>query len=193
MADQIPQRSATHSLSSIDAQSQENEKRLPGSNAKLSSLVDRAPFGIARWSLAKDHFESVNVALCAMLGYSEQELLAMGMSRELYGNTPNGAELIDLLKRDRKLHGQEMLLTRKDGSQICVRVTAYLISGTQEAADEVEAYFEDLTEQSALEKQIRSVQKLEAIGRLAGDGTRLQQHSGGHQAFDGDDARPDYG
>ena len=32
----------------------------------------------------------------------------------------------------------------------------------------MEAYLEDLTEQSALEQQIRAVQKLEAVGRLAG-------------------------
>jgi two-component system, cell cycle sensor histidine kinase and response regulator CckA len=169
MADQISQSLKTYSLSRVGVRSQEEEEeRLRRSNAKLSSLVERAPFGIAHWSLAKDRFESVNVALCVMLGYSEQELLAMDLSREVYANAPNGAELIDLLKRDRKLHGHEMLLTRKDGSQICARVTAYLISDTDGESGEVEAYFEDLTEQSALEQQIRSVQKLEAVGRLAG-------------------------
>lgn len=35
-------------------------------------------------------------------------------------------------------------------------------------ADHVEGYLEDLTEQSALEQQIRAVQKLEAVGQLAG-------------------------
>ena len=103
-----------------------------------------------------------------MLGYSEQELLGMQPSRELYPNAPNRAELIDLLKRDRKLHAQEMLFARKDGSQLRVRVTAYLTSDANGEPDEVDAYFEDLTEQSALEQQIRSVQKLEAVGRLAG-------------------------
>ena len=49
-----------------------------------------------------------------------------------------------------------------------VRVTAYLARNRQGELDDVEAYVEDLTEQSALEQQIRAVQKLEAVGRLAG-------------------------
>ncbi len=103
-----------------------------------------------------------------MLGYSEQELLRLQLSQELYPNARNGGELIDLLKRDRKLHAQEMLFERTDGSQLRVRVTAYLTSDANGVPDEAETYFEDLTEQSALEQQIRSVQKLEAVGRLAG-------------------------
>ena len=39
---------------------------------KLRSLVNRAPFGICRSSMAHDRFESVNPAFCNMLGYSEQ-------------------------------------------------------------------------------------------------------------------------
>ena len=144
------------------------EERLPESNARLRSLIDRAPFGIGRWSLTNDRFESVNAALCAMLGYSEPELLGMRLSQQLYAGAPNRDEIIDLLKRERKLQAQEMLFQRKDRSQIRVRVTAYLTSVAQGEAEEVEAYFEDLTEQSSLEQQIRSVQKLEAVGRLAG-------------------------
>jgi PAS domain S-box-containing protein len=103
-----------------------------------------------------------------MLGYSEQELLGMRLSQQLYGNAPNGRELIDLLKRDRKLQAQEMLFDRRNGTQVRVRLSAYLTSDANGEPDQVEAYFEDLTEQSALEQQIRSVQKLEAVGRLAG-------------------------
>ena len=54
-----------------------------------SSLVDRAPFGICRSSLSRDRFISVNPAFCRMLGYSEEELLAMRLSERLYSDAPN--------------------------------------------------------------------------------------------------------
>jgi len=138
------------------------------SSAALRSLIDRAPFGICRSSLSRDRFEYVNPALCQMLGFSDAELLGIPLSRELYAQAPNRAELMELLKRDRKLHGQETFLQRKDGSQVRVRVTAFLTADDDGEFDLVEAYIEDLTEQSALEQQIRAVQKLEAVGRLAG-------------------------
>ena len=103
-----------------------------------------------------------------MLGYSEEELLATVVSRQVYANPAARGDLIELLKRDRKLSAQETALLRKDGSQVRVRITAYLEADANSDPDMVEAYIEDLTEQSALEQQIRSVQKLEAVGRLAG-------------------------
>jgi two-component system cell cycle sensor histidine kinase/response regulator CckA len=132
------------------------------------SLVDRAPFGICRSSLARDRFESVNPAFCQMLGYSELELLGMSVSREVYPKVPNRSEIGELLLREHKLSAQETWFRRKDGSQVRVRVTAYLTPNEDGVLDIVEAYVEDLTEQSALEQQIRAVQKLEAVGRLAG-------------------------
>jgi two-component system cell cycle sensor histidine kinase/response regulator CckA len=146
----------------------EAEEALRDSRSRLRSLVDRAPFGICRSSLAGDRLESANPALCEMLGYSEEELLGLSLSKEVYSTTPNWLELLDLLKRDRKLLAQEAILQHKDGRQIRVRGSAFLAQGRNGELDEVEAYIEDLTEQSTLEQQIRAVQKLEAVGRLAG-------------------------
>jgi two-component system, cell cycle sensor histidine kinase and response regulator CckA len=133
-----------------------------------SSLVERAPFGICRSSLSRDRFTSVNPAFCRMLGYSEEELLGMHISERLYSDAPNRFELMELLVRDHRFNAQEISLRRKDGSLARVRVTAYLTRNQRGDLDDVESYFEDLTEQSALEQQIRAVQKLEAVGRLAG-------------------------
>jgi two-component system cell cycle sensor histidine kinase/response regulator CckA len=146
----------------------EAEEALRESKARLRSLVDRAPFGIFRSSLAGDCFESVNPAFCRMLGYSETELQRMSLSKDLYAPSRNRRELVDLLRRDGRLEAQEVNLQRKDGSELRVRLTAYLTPAGDGTAEQVEAYIEDLTEQGALEQQIRAVQKLEAVGRLAG-------------------------
>lgn len=137
----------------------------PEAGDSRSSLVDRAPLGICRSSLSGDRFKSVNPAFCRMLGYSEQELLSMSISEQLFSVTPNRIEIGDVLQRDRRLNAQETSLRRRDGSMARVRVTAYLSPNQQGELDDVEAYLEDLTEQSALEQQIRAVQKLEAVGR----------------------------
>jgi PAS domain S-box-containing protein len=145
------------------------EEELLASRYQLHSLVERAPFGICRSSRSKDRFESVNPVFCRMLGYSEAELLGMSLSRQLYATAPNRAELAVSLKRDRKPQAQETVLLHKDGSQVRVRATAFLTPDKNGDLDRVEAYIEDLTEQSALEQQIRAVRKLEAVGRLAGE------------------------
>ena len=144
----------------------------PTSNSAVqcqaSTLTERAPFGICRCSLKRDRFEFVNRALREMLGYPEEALLAASLSNHIFAKATNWDELIDLLKRDRRLHAQETYMQRADQSTVRVRLTAYLQTNQLGEPDEVEAYVEDLTEQSALEQQIRSVQRLEAVGRLAG-------------------------
>jgi two-component system cell cycle sensor histidine kinase/response regulator CckA len=134
----------------------------------LQSLIARAPLGICRTSLRGDRFESVNPALCRMLGYSEEELLSVSLSRQIYPTSAARDQLIELFERERKLNAQEAVLLRRDGSPVRVRISAYRDGGPDSDPDKVDAYIEDLTEQSALEQQIRSVQKLEAVGRLAG-------------------------
>lgn len=133
-----------------------------------SSLIDRAPFGICRSSLSHDRCISANPAFCQMLGYTQMELLQLSLSRDVYQSTPNHAALTDSLLRERKLPAQEAILQRKDGTLLRARVTAFLSADENGVLDYVDSYLEDLTEQSALEQQIRAVQKLEAVGRLAG-------------------------
>jgi len=103
-----------------------------------------------------------------MLGYTQQELLHLRLSRDVFNSMPNQSDLLEVLVRERKLPAQEAILRRKDGTPLRARVTAFLSEDEDGALDYVDSYLEDLTEQSALEEQIRAVQKLEAVGRLAG-------------------------
>lgn len=81
-----------------------------------SSLVDRAPFGICRVSLSRDCFLSANPAICRMLGYSQEELLAVVISRDLYLDARSRASFSEVLRRDRRIQAQEVPLRRKDGA-----------------------------------------------------------------------------
>ena len=103
-----------------------------------------------------------------MLGYSEEELLNLSLATQVYANPSDRGTFVELLRRNGRLQGYELTLLRKDGSPIRLRVSAVLTTHDDVNLDRVEAYVEDLTEQGALEQQVRAVQKLEAVGRLAG-------------------------
>ncbi len=155
-------------LANDATQNAEAEAALRESRARLRSLVDQAPFGICRSGFLAERFETVNPAFCEMLGYSEEEVLDLSLATQVYAKPGERMHFMELLRRNGRLQGHELTFRRKDGSPIRLRVSAVLTSYGDQEKDRVEAYVEDMTSQSALEQQVRAVQKLEAVGRLAG-------------------------
>jgi len=155
-------------LASDATQRIEAEAALRESRATLRSLVNQAPFGICRSRFFGERFEAVNPAFCKMLGYSEEESLNLLLATQVYAYPSERAQFNELLQRDARLQGHELRFLKKDGTPIRVRVSAVLTKHADKKLDRVEAYLEDLSEQTALEQQVRAVQKLEAVGRLAG-------------------------
>lgn len=147
----------------------EAEEALIVSQAALKSMVDNAPFGICCTSLKKDCFEEFNPALRAMLGgYTRDEMLALKISTEVYSDRNDRERMFELLRRSRRLNAFESTFLRKDGSSIRIRAWGVLRGQPDEEPDLLDVYIEDITEHSTLEQQVRQVQKLEAVGRLAG-------------------------
>ena len=147
----------------------ETEEALLRSQVALESLIDNAPFGICTSSLKGDHFVDFNPALVEMLGgYAAEEMLALKLSTELYSNPRDRDRMLELIRRNRRLNAFETTLLRKDGKPIRIRVYGVLSGKPPEESDLIQAYVEDITEQGVLEQQVRQVQKLEAVGRLAG-------------------------
>ncbi|HLI62932.1 MAG TPA: PAS domain S-box protein [Terriglobales bacterium] len=144
------------------------EQALRESEAMLKSLVDNAPFGIAQSYVEANRWTAVNPALRKMLGgYSQEEALQLNLREQIYADPKQRDRLLEVLQRSGRVEGWETTLRRRDGSLFPVRVTG-LLSGGNGAPKVFSAYVEDLTQQSALEQQVRQVQKLEAVGRLAG-------------------------
>ncbi len=145
------------------------QNALRESENTLKSLVDNAPFGIAQSSLKEDRLNTLNPALLEILGgYSYAEALDLETREQIYADPKDRDRLIEILRRSGKVEGWETNFKRRNGSLVPVRITALLTGGTNDRPEMFSKYVEDLTQQSSLEKQVRQVQKLEAVGRLAG-------------------------
>src|SRR5271166_2165319 len=142
------------------------EQAIRESEATMRILVDKAPLGIAQTSIAGDRLLNANPALLQMLGYSLEEALKLVVSTQLYADPKERGRLLEVLKRNGQVQGWETNFHRRDGTLLPVRIS----SSVQPESDPdliLASYFEDMTQQTRLEQQVRQVQKLEAVG-LAG-------------------------
>ena len=138
------------------------------SQASLQPLVDNAPLGICRISIEQNCFETLNPTLREMLGgYSLQEALQRNIMQQVWADARDRGRMIEILRLNSTIKGFETTFRRRDGSTIPVRISGSLLQDA-EGAEHFEGYVEDMTQQSALEQQVRQAQKLEAVGRLAG-------------------------
>ena len=139
-----------------------DEEALRRSESSYQALVEQASYGIYR-STTAGRFLMVNPALVAMLGYdSPEELMRLDMTREVYADSMDRSRLI----RDHPAQA-EVVWKRRDGAHITVQLSARWVSGP-DGVEHYEGIAEDVTEQRALEDQLRQAQKMEAVGRLAG-------------------------
>ncbi len=145
------------------------EEALRQSQALLQSLVDSAPFGIIRSLLDEDRFKSLNPAMLKILGgYSLDEAMRLKISTQVYSDPKDRGRLMEILRRNKTVQGYELNLLRRDGSAVPLRISGSLARDPHSNAEYFTGYVEDMTQQSALEQQVRQVQKLEAVARLAG-------------------------
>jgi PAS domain S-box-containing protein len=145
-------------------------EKLRRSEEEYRSLVELAPHGICR-SAADGRMLMVNSALVKMLGYATaEELLGLDIATDLYEDP---AERDRLWQRAREASGTRVPIAettwkRKDGSTISVRLASRHIYDGKGQLSQMEVFVENVTEQRALEKQLQTAQKMEAIGQLAG-------------------------
>ncbi|HTO72494.1 MAG TPA: ATP-binding protein, partial [Gemmatimonadales bacterium] len=137
------------------------------SELQLSELVQRAQFGIVRTG-AEGRVLSANPALVAMLGYeSEAEVLNLDMGRDVYADPADRRELLQQVAGG-TVSGAEVVWKRKDGTLIQVRLHGRMVVAGERGPVTVESFVEDVTQQRALEAQLRQAQKMEAVGQLTG-------------------------
>ncbi len=144
----------------------ETERRR--SEAHYQALVEEAPIGIFR-SSAAGRFITVNPALVELLGYSNaEELLGLDLAADVYVDPGLRSRLTSEYEKADRVSGVDVDWRRKDGTRITVRLSGQPV---RDSAGQVEAWemvAEDVTERRRLEAQLRTAQKMEALGLVTG-------------------------
>ena len=144
------------------------EEALRRSEVRYRSLILSAVFGIYRCSLS-GRFLDVNPALINMLGYeSVEEVLRLDPRRDVFLNPQEIERLTEEYRRSGTLNGAEVQWKHRDGHPITVRLSGRAASIEEDTEEVLELIAENITERRQLEMQFRQVQKMEAVGRLAG-------------------------
>jgi two-component system cell cycle sensor histidine kinase/response regulator CckA len=144
------------------------EEALRRSEADFRSAVQDAPYGIYRAS-PEGRFLQLNPAIQRMLGYeSLEELLAKDLAIDIFWNAAESQRLLKLLTHSEEIKDIEVEWKKRDGTPITVRCSGRRVTGENGEAAYFEMFAEDITEKRVLEKQLRTAQKMEAIGRLSG-------------------------
>jgi len=145
----------------------EAEATLRRSEASYRHMVEHATYGIYR-SSPEGRFLAVNPALVQMLGFDSAEALLATDLRELYAAPEERDALIASYRDAARVMGVEVRWKRWDGRLLIVRLSGRPVHNEVGRLECFEMIAEDVTEQRALETQLRQAQKMEAIGQLTG-------------------------
>ena len=145
------------------------EDAIKDSEARYRQMVENVPTGIYEMDIEASKFTKVNDVICDVLGYSEDELLAIN-PMDIF--TEDSKKLIierTEIAKDREMVAPtvEYKIKTKDGREIWALVNSKI---TYKNGKPVHALVvaQDITERKTLEAQLVSAQKMEAIGTLAG-------------------------
>lgn len=131
---------------------------------RYRSVVDNSPYGIYRVTY-DGRFITVNPALCAMVGYTADELYTRGIGL-LYESAEHRMRLLNEHPGLAEGKPFDAPWRRKDGSQITVRLWVYAERDAEGRIAHFDGYVEDVTHLRGTERALRQAEKLAAVGQL---------------------------
>jgi two-component system, cell cycle sensor histidine kinase and response regulator CckA len=142
------------------------EEALRASEQRYRLLFERSVAGVLETTLDGRLLEC-NDAFARIQGYTSRDEILSANVGDFYLERADGTALVDLLKQQPIVMGQEFQTRRKDGTPIWMLVSASLVENDQGGATILATAF-DITQWKELGEQLRQSQKMEAVGRLAG-------------------------
>ncbi|HEU4587197.1 MAG TPA: PAS domain S-box protein [Gemmatimonadales bacterium] len=143
------------------------ERALEAANDYLQTLIEASPLAIFVVALDGE-VRTWNPAAERLLGWRAEEVVGRAWPLAPMRSAADGVPLAERVVGGESLTGVEVILPRRDGTELVLHVSAAPMA---DAAGEVTAVLHvvaDMTAVRRLEEQVRQAQKMEAVGRLAG-------------------------
>jgi PAS domain S-box-containing protein len=142
------------------------EEALRASEQRYRQLFERSVAGVFETTLDGRLLEC-NDAFAGIQGYTSRTEILSANIKDFFLERADGTALIELLKQQPIVMGQEFQTRRKDGTPVWMLVSASLVEDKNSQSTILATAF-DITQWKELGEQLRQSQKMEAVGRLAG-------------------------
>jgi two-component system, cell cycle sensor histidine kinase and response regulator CckA len=155
----------------VDITSQRQaQEALRQAEEKYRNIFENAVEGIYQ-TTPDGKYISANPALARMMGFDSPAELIAGITdirMQEYVNPGARDEFAKAMKENGSVQKFEFEAYRKDGKKIWVSENARAVLTEQGNIHHFEGTMQEITQHRELEQQLRQMQKIEAIGRLAG-------------------------
>jgi PAS domain S-box-containing protein len=152
----------------MEVERKKAEEALRESEEQYRSLVNTLNIGIFRTAAVGGRFIQANPALANIHGYDSVEELLKVKVTDLWANPEDRKNYIDELRGNGYIRNKEFAFLKKDGTPILCLMTASAQYDENRNFKWIHGTVEDISEHKKLEEQLRQVQKMSAIGVLAG-------------------------
>ncbi|MBI1179668.1 MAG: PAS domain S-box protein [Alphaproteobacteria bacterium] len=156
-------------LGQTNLQLTESNRALQESEQRFRGVFQTAPHGMAL--VAPDgRWLGVNPALCNMLGYTEEELIALTFQDITHPDDLDAdlAYVEQMLAGEIPFYRMEKRYIRKDGEQIWILLSVSLVRDADGKPLHFVSEILDLTDIKRAQQDLQRVHRLEAIGQLTG-------------------------